>query len=89
MANYKFRLAVSILVHENSIFFELQIKNLRNFYPDALVVVHSSNFFWNFNKIEIEDKDMIKKFTNDDFIKLCSLKNEKIELVFILGWQIK
>lgn len=53
MTNYKFKLAVSILVHENPIFFELQIKNLRNFYPDALVVVHASEVFWNFNKGEI------------------------------------
>jgi len=54
MTNYKFRLAVSILVHENANFFELQVKNLRNFYPDALVVVHSSEVFWNFNKKEIK-----------------------------------
>ena len=63
MTNYKFKLAVSILVHENPIFFELQIKNLRNFYPDALVVVHTSEVFWNFNKEEInkiaEEYDVI------------------------------
>ena len=29
-------------------------------------------------KIELENNEMLNKFTNDNFIKLCSLKNEKI-----------
>jgi hypothetical protein len=51
--NHKFELAISILVHENCEFVNLQFKNIRKFYPNALVVVHVSEFFWKFEKNEI------------------------------------
>lgn len=53
MVNHKFELAISILVHENCEFVNLQFKNIRKFYPNALVIIHVSEFFWKHKKNEI------------------------------------
>jgi len=53
MEIHKFGLAISILVHENCEFINLQFKNIRKFYPNALVVIHVSEFFWKYKKNEI------------------------------------
>lgn len=53
MGNHKFELAISILVHENCEFVNLQIMNIRQFYPNSIVVIHASEFFFKYNKSEI------------------------------------
>jgi hypothetical protein len=37
----KFNLAISILIHENPSFFEIQCINIRHYYPNAKIFVYS------------------------------------------------
>lgn len=49
----KFNLAISILIHESPSFFEVQIINIRHFYPNAIIVVHVNEVLWNTKKTTI------------------------------------
>lgn len=50
----KFNLAISILIHENPSFFEIQCINIRHYYPNAKIVVHVNEVLWNTDKKKIK-----------------------------------
>ncbi len=50
----KFTPAISILIHENPSFFEIQCINIRNYYPNAIIVVHVNEGLWNFRERKIK-----------------------------------
>jgi hypothetical protein len=53
--NKTLNLAISILIHESSSFFELQCQNIRYYYPSAKIVVHVGESLWYTQKKRIRE----------------------------------